>query len=289
MLRRSFCILMLLAVCTPALAADSPYKQTKNVVYGETDGVGLVMDIFEPTGTPNGLAIVDVVSGAWASDRGKIEQHRMAKMYDIFCGKGYTVFGVRPGSKSKFTLAEMAKHVKQGIAWVKEHAEEYNVDPNKLGLAGASAGGHLASLVAVTADDKTRVQAVGIFFPPTNFLNFRGVEIDENSPPERFTMVKALLYPNGNAPKDNAKLIENLKAISPALLATKAAPPFLIIHGDADPLVPLDQSEMLKKALDECGAQCQLIVKAGGGHPWPTIHEEVGVIAEWFDKQLAGK
>jgi len=289
MLRRSFCILMLLAVCTPALAADSPYKQTKNVVYGETDGVGLVMDIFEPTGTPNGLAIVDVVSGAWDSDRGKIEQHRMAKMYDIFCGKGYTVFGVRPGSKSKFTLAEMAKHVKQGIAWVKEHAEEYNVDPNKLGLAGASAGGHLASLVAVTADDKTRVQAVGIFFPPTNFLNFRGVEIDENSPPERFTMVKALLYPNGNAPKDNAKLIENLKAISPALLATKAAPPFLIIHGDADPLVPLDQSEMLKKALDECGAQCQLIVKAGGGHPWPTIHEEVGVIAEWFDKQLAGK
>jgi len=289
MLRRSFLVLMWLAVCTPALAADSPYKQTKNVVYAETDGVGLVMDIFEPTGTPNGLAIVDVVSGAWDSDRSKIEQHRMAKMYDIFCGKGYTVFGVRPGSKSKFTLAEMAKHVKQGIAWVKEHADEYKVDPNKLGLAGASAGGHLASLVAVTADDKTRVQAVGIFFPPTNFLNFRGVEIDENSPPERFTMVKALLYPNGNAPKDTAKLIEGLKAISPALLATKEAPPFLIIHGDADPLVPLDQSEMLKKALDECGAQCQLIVKAGGGHPWPTIHEEVGVIAEWFDKQLAGK
>ncbi len=289
MLRRSFYLILLVALAMPALAADLPYTQTKNVVYAETDGIGLVMDIFTPTGTPNGLAIVDVVSGAWDSDRGKIEQHRMAKMYDIFCGKGYTVFGVRPGSKSKFTLSEMAKHVKQGIAWVKEHAEEYKIDPDKLGLAGASAGGHLASLVAVTADDKTKVGAVGVFFPPTNFLNFRGVEIDENSPPERFTMVKMLLYPNGNAPKDNAKLIDTLKAISPALLATAKAPPFLIIHGDADPLVPLDQSEMLKKALDDCGVNCHLIVKKGGGHPWPTIPEEVAVIADWFDKQLAGK
>jgi acetyl esterase/lipase len=289
MLRRSFCVLVLLAVCTPALAADLPYEQSKNVVYAETDGVGLVMDIFQPTGTPNGLAIVDVVSGAWYSDRSKIEQHRMAKMYDIFCGKGYTVFAVRPGSKSKFSLAEMADHVKQGITWVREHADQYKIDPNKLGLAGASAGGHLASLAAVTADDKTKVQAVGVFFPPTNFLKYRGVDIDENSPPERFAMVKALLYPNGGAPTDNSKLIDALTAISPALLATDKAPPFLIIHGDADPLVPLDQSEMLKKALDDCGVSCQLIVKEGGGHPWPTIHEEVGVIADWFDKQLAGK
>jgi acetyl esterase/lipase len=294
MLRRTFCAAVACLLAASVLsgsvsAADLPYKQTKNVVYAETDGIGLVMDIFTPTGTPNGLAIVDVVSGAWDSDRGKIEQHRMARMYDIFCGRGYTVFGVRPGSKSKFTLAEMAKHVKQGIAWVKEHAAEYNIDPNKLGLAGASAGGHLASLVAVTADDKSKVNAVGVFFPPTNFLNFRGIEIKPDSPPERLLLVKALIYPNGNAPKDTAKMIEDLTAISPALLCSDKAPPFIIIHGDADPLVPLDQSEMLKKALDDCGVSCELIVKKGGGHPWPTIHEEVAVIADWFDKQLAGK
>ena len=105
MLRRTFCLtlatLAIAAGCQLAVADDRPYTQTQNVVYAETDGVGLVMDIFTPTGTPNGLAIVDVVSGAWYSDRGKIEQHRMAKMYDIFCGRGYTVFGVRPGSKTQ--------------------------------------------------------------------------------------------------------------------------------------------------------------------------------------------
>lgn len=121
MLRRTFCLALVcwaaasLAPVAIAIAADLPYTQTKNVVYAETDGVGLVMDIFTPTGPTNGLAIVDVVSGAWDSDRSKIEQHRMAQMYDIFCGRGYTVFGVRPGSKSKFSLSEMAKHVKQEI------------------------------------------------------------------------------------------------------------------------------------------------------------------------------
>ncbi len=157
------------------------------------------------------------------------------------------------------------------------------------GWPAQSAGGHLASLVAVTADDKSKVAAVGVFFPPTNFLNYRGMEIDEESPPERFALVKSLVYPNGNAPSESAKLIDALKAISPALLATEKAPPFLIIHGDKDPLVPLEQSEMLKKSLEDCGVYCNLIVKPGGGHPWPTIHEEVAVIADWFDKQLAGK
>ena len=85
-------------------AAEPPYTQTKNVVFAEVDGVGLVLDVFTPTGAANGLGIVDVASGAFYSDRGKIEDHRRAQMYDIFCGKGYTVFAVRPGSITKFTL-----------------------------------------------------------------------------------------------------------------------------------------------------------------------------------------
>ncbi len=291
MVRRLPCLLLLLLfAAAPALADKSKsYKQTENIVYAETDGVGLVMDVFTPTGPSNGRGIVDVVSGAWYSDRGKLEDHRRAQMFDIFCGRGYTVFAVRPGSKTIFSPAEMAKHVKQGIAWVKEHAGEYQVDPDQLGLCGASAGGHLASLVAVTADKKSTVKAVGVFFPPTNFLNFRGIKVTANAPPERLVVVKKLVFPNGDAPDDPEKLIASLREISPALLAHDKSPPFLIIHGDKDPLVPLDQSEMMQKALSDCGVSCELIVKEGGGHPWPTIHEEVAVIADWFDKQLNAK
>jgi len=267
-------------------AADAPYTQAKNIVFAEVDGVGLVLDVFTPTGKPNGMAIVDVASGAFHSDRGKIEDHRRAQMFDIFCGKGYTVFAVRPGSITKFSLAEMAKNLKQGISWVKEHAEEYKVDPTRLGLTGASAGGHLASLVSVTADDKTAVKATGVFFPPTDFLEYRGQKLDDNSSKQHIELVKRFVYPAGATPASTSELIEKLKQVSPALLVTSKAPPFLIIHGDADPLVPLDQSEKLIAALKTAGVPCELIVKKGGAHPWPTIHEEVKVMADWFDKQL---
>ena len=99
-------------------------------------------------------------SSTWPAARSiriaaRSNDHRRAQMYDIFCGKGYTVFAVRPGSITKFSLAEMAKNLKQGIA-LGQGARRANTRsiPTRLGITGGSAGGHLASLVAVTADDK---------------------------------------------------------------------------------------------------------------------------------------
>ncbi len=82
------------------------------------------------------------------------------------------------------------------------------------------------------------------------------------------------------------EVTQMLKQISPARLVTANAPPFLLIHGDADQVVPLQQSELMLAALKQANVPAELIVKKGGGHPWLTIHEEVQVIAEWFDKQL---
>ena len=73
------------------------------MVYGEVHGVGLLMDVFTPAEKNNGLAVVDVVSGAWYSDRGKIRDHARAQTFDILCRKGYTVFAIRPGSITKFS------------------------------------------------------------------------------------------------------------------------------------------------------------------------------------------
>jgi acetyl esterase/lipase len=290
--RMLFVVPLVLAVAVSAASAraeEAPYVQTKNVVFAEVDGVGLVMDVFTPTGKSNGIGIVDVASGAFHSDRGKINDHIRAKVYDVFCGRGYTVFAVRPGSISKFTLAEMAANLKTGVQWVKDHSAEYKIDPTRLGLTGASAGGHLASLVALTADEKTAVKATGVFFPPTDFLDYRGIKLDANSPETALAFVRKYAFPPGVAPGSASELIEKLTAISPARQVTSKAPPFLIIHGDADPMVPLTQSEKLMTALKDCGVGCELIVKKGGGHPWPTIHEEVAVMADWFDKQLTTK
>jgi acetyl esterase/lipase len=276
----------------PAQNSSSlPYMQKMDVVYGEVHGTGLLMDVFTPTGKANGLGIVDVVSGAYYSDRRKIRDHVLAQLYSIFCARGYTVFAIRPGSRTRYTAAEMEANVKTGIRFVKLHAADYKIDPDRLGLTGASAGGHLATLAAVTPDEakpdsdnpllreSTGVEAAGIFFPPTDFLDWNGKSADLN-------LLGALLFLGGTNGHSDEEIRKCALQISPARLVKSTPVPFLLIHGDADPLVPLQQSQKMLEALKAAGGSAELIVKKGGGHPWLTLPEEVKIMADWFDKQL---
>ena len=275
------------------------YVQLQDVVFAEVHGTGLLMDVFTPTGPANGRAIVDVASGAWHSDRGKIRDHTLAQLYTTFCGRGYVVFALRPGSKTRYTALEMDQHVKLGIRYVKENADKYGIEASKLGLTGASAGGHLATLAALTptasdpiAKNKmdrhdTSVAAVAVFFPPTDFLEWRdGKMIDPK-------VLAPLLAVGANSAKEgalngksNEELQEMAKAISPLYQVRKPSVPFLLIHGDADEVVPLSHSQKLVEAIQSAGGSAELIVKQGGGHPWLTLPIEVAVMADWFDQQL---
>jgi len=277
-------------------AQEAPYTQRENVVYGEVHGVGLLMDIFTPREKSNGLAVVDVISGAWYSDRGKIRDHMRAQTFDILCRKGYTVFAIRPGSITKFSATEMLTNLNTGIRWVKGHAPEFGIDAERLGLMGASAGGHLACLAAVTADDGkveggtavtgTRVKAAAVFFPPTDFLDYGGKAIDPRGEDRFGQLVRRLAIGSTGGDESAEQMTQKVTQISPARLVTPQAPRFLLIHGDADTVVPLQQSQAMLAALKKAGIPADLIVKSGGGHPWPTLHEEVQIIANWFDKQL---
>jgi len=286
------CLFSLILLEQPVSAqqtAELPYHQQKNVVYAEVHGVGLLLDIFTPRSQANGLAIVDIASGAYHSDRGKIRDHKRAQMFDIFCGRGYTVFAIRPGSIAKFNGPEMLENVNRGIIWVKAHAKEYQIDPDRLALLGASAGGHLACMAAVSANDpqsKTRVKAVGVFFPPTDLMNYGGLKIDIRGDDPLGNSIRQLITPKGSETIDEKKLDELRTAFSPARLVKQGLPPFLFIHGTADFMVPLQQSRTMVAALKKVNVPVTLIVKEGGGHPWPTIHEEVEKMANWIDAQL---
>jgi acetyl esterase/lipase len=278
----------------PVMAQESsslPYDQKTDVVYGEVHGTGLLMDVFRPKGKANGLGIVDVVSGAYSSDRRKIRDHILAQVYSIFCSHGYTVFAIRPGSRSRYTVPEMEANVKTGIRYVKQHATEYQIDPERLGLTGASAGGHLATLAAVAPEEgnpdasapqlrySTKVKAAAVFFPPTDFLDWDGKPAD-------FRTLGDLLFLGGAQGHSEQEIKDQAVQISPARRVKGTPIPFLLIHGDADPLVPLQQSQKMVAALKAAGGSAELIVKKGGGHPWMTIPEEVKIMADWFDQQL---
>lgn len=299
-------LLFIALIATRALADDKapaaeplPYVQNMNIVFKDTnDGFGLLMDIFTPTGKANGLGVVDVISGSWSSARGRLNDHKQAKMFDLMCGRGYTVFAIRPGSSSKFTALEMLANLKTGIRWVKAHAKDYNIDPARLAICGASAGGHLASLATVTAEDgnpasgdelerqDTRLKAAVVFFPPTDFLHWGKTQIKPEDAGSVALIFGKLVLGGVKKETKPEEIYEQLAKISPARLITGKEPPFLFVHGDADPIVPLQQSQHMIEALEKAGVATELIIKKGGAHPWPTINEEVAIAVDWLDRQL---
>jgi acetyl esterase/lipase len=277
----------------PAPAAPPPYRQIRNVVYAETSGVGLLMDIFVPNGTRNGLGIVCVTRGAWTSDRGMVDAHRKIGVIDAMCERGYTVFAVRPGNYTAFTGEQMLTHVRTGIRYAKLYARSYGVDAKRLGMVGTSAGGHLAALAATRSeagDPKakdllgrldTQVRAVGLFCPATDFLDWNG------KPYGLDLMGWRLAFSDGVAGKTDQQKQDAARAISPVYHVTPGLPPFYIVHGEADSLVPFQQSRKLAEALRAVGVPAEIIPKPGADHSWPTVREDFRTLAAWFDKQLS--
>lgn len=310
MQRRRFCFLVLAAmVLQPALpvslnADDVEFSRQEDVIYGRKFGTALTMDVFTPKPNANGAAIVYVVSGGWFSAHEAIN----AGFVREFLNRGYTVFAVVHGSQPKFTIPEVLLDMHRAVRFIRSRAGEYQIDPERFGIYGGSAGGHL-SLMQGTAGDKgnpeakdpvdrqsSRVQAVACFFPPTDFLNYgkpgenalgRGVLAGFRAP---FDFRE--LDPKINSfvlIDDEAKRIEIGKQISPVNHVSADDPPTLIIHGDADLLVPIQQAELIVGKLKEAGVPTELVVKPGAKHGWPELVKDLSIFADWFDKHLAKK
>lgn len=272
------------------------YHRTSNQVYAEAHGVGLLYDVFAPKAPGNGLGVVDVISGAWHSDRHRLNEHIGLGVFDALCARGFTVFAIRPGSAAKFTARQMVRHVHAAIRHVKAHAAHYGIDPERLGLSGASAGGHLAALAALHPEDAmpqsrhaykqygSGVRAVGLLFPPTDLVDFGEQGFDFATAEGQ--SIPRLLFEDGIVHHDREAILAAAADISPARVVPQQPPPFLLIHGDADPVVPITQSEKFVAALQAAGGRADLIVKPGGAHPWPDIRTEIDQMVTWFGQTL---
>jgi acetyl esterase/lipase len=290
-------------VAAPALADDPNFIRKDDVIYGRKYGLAMTMDVFSPKENANGRGIIWCVSGAWFSAKpGGIGQGQE------LVTRGYTVFEVVHGSQPKFTIPEVLEDMHRAARYIKANAQEYHVDADKLGISGGSAGGHLSLMQGYApkpgnADAKdlverqsSNVAAIACFFPPTDFLNF-GAEgnvalgdgrLRQFRPPfdfwEREKGTNKLVVID-----DQERRKEIGKQISPIYFVNKDSPPTLIIHGDADTLVPIQQSETLIAKLNGVGVPCDLIVRHGAGHGGPAYANDPKLLADWFDKYLLDK
>jgi acetyl esterase/lipase len=301
--------LRLLLVCivaangaAAARAADEPaFTRKEDVVYGRKFGTALTMDVFTPKKDANGAAVIFAVSGGWVSSHAGINPAR----YSELLNRGYTVFAVVHGCQPKFTIPEILEDMNRAVRYIRYHAKDYHIDPNRIGITGGSAGGHLSCMQATTGKDadpkakdpvdrvSSRVQAAACFYPPTDFLNYgeKGNEALGNGILAGF---KAPFDFHEFDPKarafvpvaDEEKRREIGRRISSVYHVNGHSAPTLIIHGDADKLVPIQQAESLITKLKEAGVPAELVVKPGAGHGWPDLDKDMKTIADWFDKYL---
>jgi acetyl esterase/lipase len=273
-----------------------PYTATEDVVYGQKAGMGLTFDVIQPENNCNGKGIILVSSGGWKSSKSNIPEKVAERRRDHWgmglLSNGYTVFVVRHGTGPRFTLPEIVEDIRRSVRFIRLHAADYAIDPDNIGITSGSSGGHLALMVGTTGDDgnpeaadpvervSSRTQAIVSWFPPTDLINWGredGYQMIQKLRPEMFQEMFGTI----------TDLEVQLKSISPIYHVTKDDPPLLLISGDKDLTVPVQQSEIMNAKYQEVGLDVKLIIQPGGGHTyWNGIEKHYVDVASWFGKYL---
>jgi len=270
------------------LAAEP--KITADVIYGHKDGMALTYDVFESE-NPNGAGVIYMVSGGWFSIW-QPAKNRVANFAPLLA-EGFAVFAVHHGSAPRFKVPDAVSDVRAAVRHIRDNAESHGVDPDRLGVWGGSAGGHLSLMLALNAEAAPGV-AMGEG-ARARFMVPRYVS-DSTSSGELAAAVayyppvdlRTVAGPNDRFPALDFD-VEAAGAISPILFVTENDPPILLIHGDADELVSISNSHSLTAKFAETGVTHDLLVIEGGGHgfrdPERRARATAAMVA-WFKEHL---
>jgi len=224
------------------------------------------LDVYLPKDGTNLPLLINIHGGAF---RAGSKENGVPLNY---LRQGYAVASINYRLSQHAVFPAQIEDCKAAVRWLRAHAREYRLDPSRFAAWGSSAGGHLAAMLGTTSDTKefdvganldqsSRVQAVVDYFGPTDFLQMDahrlpgGMVHDAANSPESELVGGAIQANKDRAAKAN-----------PITYITEADPPFLICHGDADPLVPHHQSELLEAALKQAGVPVTFYTVKGAGH-----------------------
>ncbi len=260
--------------------------QEMDIVYATVDDVEMKLNVYwDPRITEKQPLVVFVHGGGWR--RGTKDRPREAIR---LLNHGYTVASI------SYRLSGVAKFpaqiidCKAAIRWLRANADQFNYDPGRIGVWGASAGGHLVAMLGTSGNHtdwdvgenleySSKVQAVVNWFGPTDFMRMNDIpgKIDHfaaDSP-------ESLLI--GGPIQEHP---EKVKAANPITYIDDEVPPMLIMHGEDDDLVLPNQSILLYEALVEVGHTPELLLLGGQGHGGSSWHLYFPYVRAFFDKTL---
>ena len=292
-------ILLTLALLTTSLLAQLPagIKLEKDIAYIEGGDEAQKLDIYLPE-TPSDKPlplIVHIHGGGWRAGS------KFPCPVSAMVVKGYAVASVEYRFSQKAIFPAQIQDCQAAIRWLRAHAKQYNFDTDHLGAVGGSAGGHLSALVGTSGgkkafpaigghlDQSDRVQAVIDIYGPADFSTVVQQAAEDKNVKNIFAF---------NTPSDpyssliGTKLDDKPKAdaVSPVYYVSKDSPPFLILHGTHDTLVPYAQSVQLEAALKAQGVPVWLQTLPGSGHGGPAFGKPatIQLMQAFFDKHLKG-
>jgi acetyl esterase/lipase len=265
-------------------------RELKDIAYVPDGHERQKLDLYLPENLKGPLpVIIWVHGGAWLL--GSKDECPAV----FFATRGYAVASVGYRLSMHAVFPAQIEDCKAAVRWLRANAVEYGLDTNRFGAWGASAGGHLVALLDMTGglkdfdvggnlDQSSRVQAVVDYFGPTDFLHWAEqagtnsmINHDAPDSPEARLI--------GGRLKDNP---DKANRVSPITYVSKDAAPMLIVQGDADPLVPHQQSEELYDDLKKAGADVQLHIVKGGGHGTGFPSDVGKLVVKFFDEHLKG-
>ena len=266
-------------------ATDTEPAILPDIVYGHKHGLAMTMDLYQPGTAPNGAAILFMMSGGWVSKWAPPEQTK--SLFAPYLAKGFKVFCVRHGSSPRYSIPEAIADVRRSVRFVRSQANRFKIDPDRLGVLGMSAGGHLALMLGTTGDDgdanakdpikrvSSRVAAVAALVPPTD------LRVAVWSAPESLPAYR--LFPALDLE------LEKAGPNSPVTHVTPDDAPAIVIMGEKDELVPPRHGEWITNALEREKVEHKLLIFEGANHGLEGKNHRETMTKEvtgWFERHL---
>ena len=294
LMRFSMSSLLAASLLAWAPATASPQTSVdKNVIVGMYSGLALVMNVHYP-GSPNGYGIVVIHGSGWGRPLA-YDAPLLSERVGIaapLVEAGYTVFILNHRASPRFQFPAPLEDVQRAVRFIRYHAADYNIDPDRIGAFGASSGGHLSHLLGTMdspgdPDDpdpinrvSAKVQTVVAWFAPVDLTR-------------RASAARALLIGAGLRSRPPPAELRLYQDASPINFVTPDDPPTLLVHGDADEVVLIEQSVLMRDALESVGVPTRLVPVPGGGHGralGDTVDppDYVAATIAWFQQHLGG-
>jgi acetyl esterase/lipase len=285
--------------------ASTQARVESNVVYGMYSGLALLMDVYHPE-RPNGYGILFIPGSGWHASfsydarqlKDGVRDRVEGDFFQRLVNSDYTIFVINHRAAPRFRYPAAVQDAQRAVRFIRHNAKRFGINPDRIGGVGYSSGGHLVSMLGVmdgkgnSADtdavnrESAKLQSVVAGGTPVDLLG----SLNSTSAPVVASFLGVIVFPwERNEASEEYK---TYREASPVNHVTPDDAPLLLIHGDAEDVIPFQQAELMHEAVKKVGVPVKLLLVPGGTHVNLRTRDApdyLGEMVKWYEQHLRGK